>query len=76
MIRVIVGTTTQRNEKNYTPGTTIRSILEDNAVDYSVSQVMLDGASLQAGDMDKTLADMNVTEKCMLIAVVKAANAR
>lgn len=76
MIRVIVGTTTQRNEKNYTAGTTIRSILEDNAIDYSVSQIMLDGASLQPGDMDKTLADMNVREKCMLVSVVKAANAR
>lgn len=75
MIQVIVGTTTNRTTKNYTASTTIRHILEDNAVDYSVSQVMLDGASLQAGDMDKTLSDMNVTEKCMLIAVVKAANA-
>ena len=75
MIKVIVGTTTERNEKNYTAGTTIRTILEDNAIDYSVAQVMLDGASLHAGDMDKTLADMNIQEKCMLIAVVKAANA-
>ena len=75
MIRVIVGTTTQRVEKNYSPTTSLREILEDNAVDYSVAQVMLDGASLQAGDMDKTLSDMNVTEKCMLIAVVKANNA-
>ena len=75
MIQVIVGTTTTRNTKNYTANTTLRYILEDNAVDYSVAQVMLDGASLQAGDMDKTLADMNVTEKCMLIAVVKASNA-
>lgn len=75
MIRVIVGTTTQRVEKNYSPATSLREILEDNAVDYSIAQVMLDGANLQAGDMDKTLADMNVTEKCMLIAVVKAANA-
>ena len=75
MIKVIVGTTTQRAEENYAPNTTIRNILEDNAVDYSVAQVMLDGVSLQAGDMDKTLADMNITEKCMLIAVVKAANA-
>lgn len=75
MIRVIVGTTTQRNEKNYTADTTIRTILEDNAVDYSTSQVMLDGATLQAGTMDKTLADLNITEKCMLIAVVKASNA-
>ena len=75
MIRVIVGTTTTRVEKNYSPATSLREILEDNAVDYSVAQVMLDGASLQAGDMDKTLADMNITEKCMLIAVVKANNA-
>lgn len=75
MIRVIVGTTTQRNEKNYTADTTIRSILEDNAIDYSTSQVMLDGATLQAGTMDKTLAELNITEKCMLIAVVKASNA-
>lgn len=75
MIQVIVGTTTNRTTKNYTAGTTLRNILEDNAIDYSVAQVMLDGASLQAGDMDKTLADMNVTSKCMLIAVVKAANA-
>lgn len=76
MIRVIVGTTTQRNEKNYSAGTTIRTILEDNAVDYSVAQIMLDGANLQVGDMDRTLADLNITEKCMLIAVVKASNAR
>ena len=53
MIQVIVGTTTTRNTKNYTADTTLRYILEDNAVDYSVAQVMLDGASLQAGDMDK-----------------------
>lgn len=76
MIKVIVGTTTQRNEKNYTAGTSIRTILEDNAVDYSVAQIMLDGASLKPGDMDRTLADLNITEKCMLIAVVKASNAR
>lgn len=75
MIRVIVGTTTERHEKNYTADTTIRTILEDNNIDYSVAQVMLDGANLEAGSMDKTLADHNITEKCMLIAVVKAANA-
>jgi len=75
MIRVIVGTTTERSEKNYAPSTSIRTILEDNNVDYTVAQIMMDGASLKPGDMDKTLADMNVTERCSLIAVVKAANA-
>lgn len=75
MIRVIVGTSTTRNEKNYTASTTIREILDDNAVDYSAAQVMLDGVSIKLGDMDKKLADLNITDKCMLTAIVKAANA-
>ncbi len=75
MIRVIVGTTTSRAEKNYAPSTSLRNILEDNNVDYSVAQIMLDGANIGVGDMDKTLADLNITTKCMLIAVVKANNA-
>ena len=75
MVRVIVGTTTQKSEKNYPSDTTIRHILEDNAIDYSTSQIMLDGASLKTEHMDSTLAQLNKKEKCMLIAVVKAANA-
>jgi hypothetical protein len=75
MINVIVGTSTSRVNKLYQGGTSIRTILEDNAVDYSTAQIMLDGANLQPGDMDKTLSDFNITEKCMLVAVVKAANA-
>ena len=75
MVRALVATTTQRNEKNYSSDTTIRHILEDNAIDYSTSQIMLDGASLKTEHMDSTLADLNKKEKCMLIAVVKAANA-
>lgn len=76
MIRVIVGTTTQRSEANYTPDKSLRYILEDNNIDYSTSNVLLDGANIKAGDMDKTLADLGVKEKCMLIAAVKADNAR
>jgi hypothetical protein len=75
MINVIVGTTTNRTRKNYAGTTTLREILEDNAVDYSVSQVMLDGANISASDMDRTLSDLGKVEKCSLIAVVKANNA-
>lgn len=75
MIKVIVGTTTQRVTKMCTPNTTLRTILEEEGVDYSVAQVMFDGASIKAGDLDKSLASMGVTEKCMLTAVVKASNA-
>lgn len=75
MIEVLVGTTTQRATKLYAPDTTVRTILEDNGVDYSATSIMLDGANLAANEMDKTLAALNKTTKCMLIAVVKANSA-
>lgn len=76
MISVIVGTTTQRNTVNYTPDKSLRYILEDNGIDYSTANIMLDGANIKVGDMDKTLSDLGITDKCMLIAAVKADNAR
>lgn len=75
MIQVTVGTTTERTKKNYSSDTTIRTILEDNNVDYSVATVMLDGANIKTNEMDSTLAALGKVEKCMLIAVVKAESA-
>lgn len=75
MINVIVGTTTSRTSKMYPGATSLRTILEDNAVDYSVSQILLDGATIGAMDLDKTLTELNKTEKCSLIASIKANNA-
>ena len=77
MVRVIVGTTTQRQEKNYPANTTVRTILEDSAIDYSVSQIMLNGSNLEIGTMDKPISDLgfDLSKPIMLIAVVKAANA-
>ena len=72
MIQVTVGTTTSRSKKLYAGDKTIRDILEDNAIDYGVSTIMLDGANIQVDDMDKTLSALGKVEKCMLIAVVKA----
>lgn len=76
MIQVTVGTTTERKQKLYDPSTALRFILEDNAIDYSVASILLDGANIGASDMDKTLAQLNKTVKCVLIAVVKAQSAR
>lgn len=75
MIQVTVGTTTKRIKKVYDSSTKIRTILEENDVDYSVATIMLDGANIQADDMDKTLATLNKIDKCMLIAIVKAESA-
>lgn len=72
MIQVTVGTTTNRIKKNYPSDTTVRAILEDNNVDYGVATIMLDGVNIKTNEMDSTLHTLGKTEKCMLIAVIKA----
>ena len=76
MIQVTVGTTTNRTKKLYPASSTVRSILEDNDVDYGVATVMMDGANIQSNEMDQTLEQLGKVEKCMLIAVIKAEAAR
>ena len=54
---------------------TIRDILEREDVDYSVGVTAVDGCALKAGEMDKTLPDLGIYEKCYISVVVKADNA-
>lgn len=76
MIKVTIGTTTKRDTKMYAPSKTLRNILEDNNIEYGIAQVTLDGVGIGLGDIDKSLSTLGITEKCMLIAVVKASNAK
>lgn len=55
--------------------TTLRKVLEDAQIDYSLGMTSLDGSTLQAGDLDKTFADFNITEQCYLLNTAKAVNA-
>ena len=75
MLRVTVGTNTSREVVIIPPEQTPRQLLEEKEVNYAVANVHLDGASLRPGDMDKSFADLGITESCYLIAVVKADNA-
>ncbi len=75
MIQVIVGNNVKRSTVVVSPEATLRSVLEENNIDYSRGVMHLDGASLNPGDLDKSFADMNITEKCYLLNVVKADNA-
>lgn len=75
MIKVTLGTNTQRKTVIVPPDTTLRTVLEDNEVNYAATNVHLDGVALQPGDMDKTFAEIGIKESCYLIAVVKADNA-
>lgn len=75
MIRVTVGSTLSRQTVMVNEETTVRSILEENHIDYSRGMTTLDGSQLGIGDMDKTLPQLGITERCVLMNVVKADNA-
>ena len=72
MIKVIIGTNTNRQEILVDPHTTIRRVLEENNIDYGVGNVHLDGLSIPSQDLDKTFLEKGIKEKCMLIIVAKA----
>lgn len=75
MINVTIGNNLKRSNIIVSENTTIRKALEDNGIDYTRGTTSLDGATLAAGQMDQTFAQMGVTEKCYLLNVVKADNA-
>lgn len=72
MLNITIGTNTDRNKVLVDPNTTIKDALIDNQVDYSRATLQLDGATLKAGDINKTFAELECTDGAFLIAVVKA----
>lgn len=75
MIQVNITTSLKRFSKNYSPNTSIRTILEDNDVRYQDTTILLDGSPLPTGTMDKTLEQLSICEKCYISSIVKASNA-
>ena len=72
MIKIIVGTNTEKKTLIVEPTRTLGSVLEEAETDYTTGSLHLDGATLKPGDLDKTFADFGITEKCYLINVVKS----
>lgn len=75
MIKVFVGNNIDRRPVIISEETTLRKALEDAHIDYSVGMTTLDGATLKAGELDKTFAEFGVTEQCYLLNTAKAVNA-
>lgn len=71
MIKVTVGTNTSREDVIVEKTTTIRSLLEDQHINYSNAIMHLDGSPLKPGDMDKTFEEIGISENCFLIAATK-----
>lgn len=75
-INVRITTNGMRATKQYDDSTTIRTICEENGIDYETGGTMLDGCALRAGEYDKTLREFGFTESCSLSKVVKQDAAR
>ena len=52
MVQVIVGNNVKRETVVVSPETTLRTVLEENGIDYARGVMHLDGASLKPGDLD------------------------
>lgn len=72
MIKVIIGTNTNRKSIVVDESTTVRSVLDEHEIDYGVGNIHLDGAPICGNELDRTFQDYGVTDKCLLVAVVKA----
>lgn len=71
MIKVIVGTNTSRRSVMVDPSRTLKSVLEENGVDYSRGGIHLDGLAVGGEGINRTFAEHGITEDCILISVVK-----
>lgn len=75
MVKIILGTNTSREELIVPKTTVLRTLLENNNVNYSVGTIHIDGCPIAQGDMDRTLEELNIKEKAFIIAIIKSDNA-
>ena len=53
----------------------IKDVLADNEFDTTRGQILIDGAALKPGDINKTFADLGITDQCFISCVTKVDNA-
>lgn len=71
MISVLVGTNTNRKRITVDPSRTVKSVLEEQHIDYSTGGIHLDGLAVGGEGLNKSFTDHGITEDCILISVVK-----
>ena len=74
MIKVTMGNNVKRTSEILDPNTTLRTALDAAGVDHIDGVINLDGSPLKDGDLDRTFADLGITDHCFLLNVAKADN--
>ena len=80
MIKVTIGNNVKHEDVIVDENLTLREVLENNGIDYSVGTMNLDGSSVKPGGLNSTFKELGYdgTEdhnRCYLLNVVKADNA-
>ena len=75
IINVTIGTNLYRTQIAVTSDKTVRELLEENNINYATTTIFIDGVTVQLGDMDKSLAELGITNSCYIIAAQKTENA-
>ena len=75
IVNVKIGTNLNRETISVTSDRTIRELLEQQGINYATTTIFLDGDTIKAGDMDKSLDDFNIADTCYIIASQKTENA-
>lgn len=76
MINVTIGSNMSRRTVTVDESTTtLRSVLDENGLDYNRFTVHLDGDTVTADKLDKTFAENGVFENCFLVSVSKTDSA-
>lgn len=76
MIKVIVGTNTDRKQVTVDPSRTLKDVLDENGIDYSRGGIHLDGLAVGGEGLNKSFTDHGINEDCILISVVKGDGGR
>lgn len=71
MIKVIIGTNTNRKQITVDPSRTLKDVLDENSIDYSRGGIHLDGLAVGGEGLNKSFTEHGINEDCILIAVVK-----
>lgn len=75
MIKVISGTSLNKQELILSADTTLMDAAEQAGLNVGAGGITLNGSMVSANEFNKTFADFGVTDKCYLLQVVKADNA-
>jgi hypothetical protein len=76
MISLIVGTNTNRTTVIVDANKTPREIFAENKVKLERATIYLDGVTLSAADMAKSIKDLGASDGATLVAVTKMDNAQ